>query len=173
MLCACAIMRNGGGGGSGGLELTCECLFGCVYAYRGCLCGQLGLLQGRHMEKSETVAFLSVISHAGCVSGFLLSSHNPFWQHCLPCPAPCPEATEQDGVDERMRVLSAASDCSLLFHSQMVLITGPLKPVLCQLVLVAHFPPSFVWWWGCGLACPHMCMRPLMGEEIVASLQRN
>lgn len=56
-------------------------------------------------------------------------------------------------------LLSSAVLCFHLPH--MVFIIEPLKPVLCQLVFAARFPPplSFVWWLGVeGLAFLPVCV---------------
>lgn len=59
---------------------------------------------------------------------------------------------------ERKSLLSTASDHSVLFSAfplpQMVLITGPLKPVLCQLVLAAHSTPPPLFGNGGGGSLP-------------------
>lgn len=73
---------------------------------------------------------------AGSVSGFLsfFCPYNPLWL-CYPVRR-LQKKMELRGKRERER------EFSLCFPPpQMVLITGPLKPVLCQLVLAVHFSP--------------------------------
>lgn len=83
----------------------------------------------------------------------------------------------------RELVLSAVAAAALPLPPppQMVLITRPLEPVLCQLVLAARLPPSPPplfgglrgLWGGCMLACMHTCVsvcvcaRRWKDEEIV------
>lgn len=113
----------------------------------------------------------SAVSYAGCVSGLFFSSHNP-------PPQRRPVRRLQNKMvltAEGARALCRRCRCSASPPPpQMVLITRPLEPVLCQLVLAARLPPSFVWWFeGGGLAslyaylCIRVCVRRWKDEEIV------
>lgn len=96
-----------------------------------------------YLEPLFSLPFLSSIPGERRVLGFLkLFSHNPFQ---LPCHA-------SPGLFHKHRVVWS----SMLFSEpQMVLITGPLKTVLCQLLLLP-ISPSFVWGQGCsGREHPH------------------
>lgn len=108
-------------------------------------------------------SFLSPVSHTGQVvrlPQLFLPHNSPFG--CVTLSA---GYRKRWSSVKRERELAVCLLCALL-HPQMVLITGPLKPVLCQLVLAALLsPPSFfVWWWGgwgsCLLSCLLACVCP-------------
>lgn len=173
------------GGKTKGLHLTRECLFGCVCAFSRRLCGQLTPLwsslriRARHRRLSFFFFLIPrtssspppppppaiPVSYAGCVSGLLLFSHNPLWQRRLSLPAPCPQATEQDGVHRRegvcalccllplclfslrLRWFSLLGLWSLFYVSWCWLPVFPL--LLCLVVVMGG---------GRGLACLHAYM---------------